>query len=179
VDDVQSHSGGIGHLSVETVEPIVRRGVLFDIAGLLGVPALEADVAITPDHLERAQKAEVREGDIVLIRTGWGAFFQEPERYVNQTKCPGPVLEGAKWLSERKVFAAGSDTLAFEKVPSTDMPVHIHMLVESGIHLIENLNLEALAGNGVSEFIFVAAPLKIRGGTGAPVRPLAFAGGVL
>ena len=49
-----------------------------------------------------------------------------------------------------------------------------NLLVESGIHLIENLNLEALASDGVEEFLFTAAPLKIRGGTGAPVRPLAF-----
>jgi kynurenine formamidase len=86
---------------------------------------------------------------------------------------PGPELEAARWLSERRVFAAGSDTLAFEKVPAARMPVHVHLLVESGIHIIEALDLEELSRDRVYEFVFVGAPLKIRGGTGAPMRPLA------
>jgi kynurenine formamidase len=77
-------------------------------------------------------------------------------------------------LSSRKIFATGSDTVAFEKMPSPAMSVHLHLLVESGIHIIEVLNLEELARDYVNEFIFVAAPMNIRGGTGAPVRPLAF-----
>jgi kynurenine formamidase len=87
---------------------------------------------------------------------------------------PGVELEGAKWLSERKPFAVGSDTLAFERMPSPKMAVHIHLLVECGIHIIENLNLETLSRDKVSEFTFVGAPLKIEGGTGAPIRPLGF-----
>jgi kynurenine formamidase len=55
------------------------------------------------------------------------------------------------------------------------MPVHVHLLVESGIHIIEALNLEELARDRVYEFVFVAAPLKIRGATGSPIRPLALA----
>lgn len=174
VDEVQSYTGGVQHLSAEQIAPIVRRGVLLDIAALLGVEALEADMAITPEHLSAAERAPIREGDIVLIRTGWGRYFEEPVRYLNQTHCPGCNLEAAVWLSGRGIFAAGSDTIAFEKTPSQEMPVHIHLLVEKGIHLIENLNLEQLAADRINEFLFVAAPLKIRGGTGAPVRPLAF-----
>ncbi|HEX5229609.1 MAG TPA: hypothetical protein VFW44_17980 [Bryobacteraceae bacterium] len=60
-------------------------------------------------------------------------------------------------------------------MPAASMPVHVHLLVESGIHIIEALNLEELARDRVYEFAFVAAPLKIRGGTGAPLRPLALA----
>jgi kynurenine formamidase len=73
------------------------------------------------------------------------------------------------------VFAVGSDTVAFEKIPTDTMPVHVHLLVEKGIHIIECLNLEELAAARVSTFLFVAAPLKVRGATGAPVRPLALA----
>ena len=71
------------------------------------------------------------------------------------------------------MFAAGSDTVAFERVPSPEMAVHVHLLVECGIHIIECLNLEEMARDGVREFGFVASPMKIEGGTGAPVRPLA------
>jgi kynurenine formamidase len=53
------------------------------------------------------------------------------------------------------------------------MPVHIHCLVEKGVHLLEVVNLEELARAGIFEFLLVVVPLKIRGGTGSPVRPLA------
>jgi len=82
-------------------------------------------------------------------------------------------VRGARWLSERGVFAAGSDTAPFEFTPSPAMDVHVHLLVESGIHIIECLNLEELSESGATEFLFVATPLKIRGGTGSPIRPLA------
>jgi kynurenine formamidase len=109
-----------------------------------------------------------------MIRTGWGQFFADSKRYINNTAAPGPGIEGARWLSSRRVFAAGSDTVVFEKTPNPAMPVHVHLLVESGIHIIEVLNLEEVARDGIHEFLFVAAPMNIRGATGAPLRPLAF-----
>jgi kynurenine formamidase len=141
--------------------------------------ALPTDFSITPDHLEKAaQEVEIQNGDVVLIRTGWARFWNDAARYITggsgAVPCgPGPELDGAHWLSKHGIFAAGSDTVAFEKVPSGSMPVHVHLLVESGIHIIEALNLEDLARDRVYEFVFVAAPLKIRGGTGSPIRPLA------
>jgi kynurenine formamidase len=180
VKNVQSDAGGIGKHSVDTIAPIVRRGVLLDIAGHLGSEALPPNLTITPEHLESAAKAQniaVENGDVVLLRTGWARFWNDPARYITgghgmTATGPGPELDGAHWLSKRGVFAAGSDTVAFERVPSA-MAVHVHLLVESGIHIIEALNLEELARDRVYEFVFVAAPLKIRGGTGSPIRPLA------
>ena len=172
-EDVQSYTEGVNHLSVDTIPPILRRGVLIDVAGEQGVDVLPIDFAISVRHLEAAARAEVRAGDVVLIRTGWAQYYSDAARYVAEAKGPGPELEAAQWLSERGVFAAGSDTIAFEKVPNPAMPVHVHLIVKSGIHIIEVLQLEELARERVYEFTFVAAPLKIRGGTGAPVRPLA------
>jgi kynurenine formamidase len=182
---VQSHYGGFSELGIDTVDPILRRGVLLDIAAEVNAEtsdALSADFAITPHHLDKALKAAkttIEPGDVVLLRTGWARFFPDATRYVcgggHAATGPGPELEAARWFSERKVFAAGSDTLAFEKVPATSMPVHVHLLVESGIHIIEALNLEELSRNRIYEFVFVAAPLKFRGGTGSPIRPLALA----
>jgi kynurenine formamidase len=166
---VQSYGGGVRYRSVDTLQPIIRRGVLLDLG------TLEEDAEVTPADLDRAAAGiDVREGDIVLLRTGWAQRFRDAAHYVNGVKAPGPCIEGARWLSRHKIFAAGSDTIAFEKVPSSEMPVHVHLLVESGIHIIEALNLEELARDGIREFTFVAAPLKIEGATGAPVRPLAF-----
>ena len=165
----QSYEHGLRQYSVDTIDPIVRRGVLLDFG------ELTADDTITPEDLHRVSAGlEIRPGDVVLLRTGWARRFGDAAAYVNAVRCPGPNLPAAQWLSSRAIFAAGSDTVAFEKVPAADMPVHVHLLVESGIHIIEVLNLEELARDGVREFMFVAAPLKIRGATGAPVRPLAF-----
>lgn len=173
VAGAQSYLGGMQKHSVDTIAPILRRGVLLDFAG---AGPLAADREITPADLDdaaRAASVEIRPGDVVLLRTGWAQYFSDPARFISQLHGPGPSLAGAQWLSQRKVFAAGADTLAFEKLPDANMPVHIHLLVESGIHIIECLDLEQLARDRVHEFLFIAAPLKIRGATGAPVRPIA------
>ena len=170
VEELQSYVGGLQKYSVDTVAPILRRGVLIDLA--VNAPLAE-DGEITPEQLEAACKVEIRTGDVVLLRTGWARYFEDARKFVNETRLPGPGLAAARWLSAKGIFAAGSDTVAFEKSPVPEMPVHVHLLVESGIHIIECLNLEELAADGVHEFAFVAVPMKIRGATGAPVRPLA------
>ena len=180
VAPIQSYGEGISHLSIDTVKPILRRGVLLDIAGSIGAASLPRDFVITPDRMEAARRAHgvtIRSGDVVLLRTGWGQFWDDPVRFIaggegGQATGPGPELEGARWLSEQGIFAAGADTVAFEKIPSS-MPVHVHLLVESGIHIIENLNLEELARAAVYDFEFIALPLKIQGATGSPIRPIA------
>lgn len=168
------YASGIANLSVDTIPPILRRGVLLDIAGMEGVDVLPVDFVITPEHLERAAAGiTIHAGDIVLLRTGWSKHWNDPGKFISQLRCPGPKLAGARWLSERKIFAAGSETAPFEFLPSPEMEVHVHLLVESGIHIIENLLLEDLANSGAREFLFVATPLKIRGGTASPIRPWA------
>ncbi len=170
----QTYAGGIENLSVDTIPPIFRRGVLLDIAGLQGVDVLPVDFVITPDHLARAAAdIEIGSGDVVLLRTGWSKYWNDPAQFISQLHSPGPKLAGARWLSERRVLAAGSETAPFEFVPSPEMEVHVHLLVDSGIHIIECLNLEELAATGSREFLFVATPLKIRGGTASPIRPYA------
>jgi len=178
---VQSDSGGLREHSVDTMAPLLRRGVLLDIATQVNMDALPVDFTITPHHLETAllaQQAEIQKGDVVLLRTGWARYWNDGARYITggsgaAPAGPGPEIDAARWLSAREIFAAGSDTIAFEKVPAPEMPVHVHLLVESGIHIIEALNLDELARDHIYEFVFVAAPLKIRGGTGSPIRPLA------
>jgi kynurenine formamidase len=176
IEPTQSYTGGIEQHSVAAVAPVFRPGVLFDIAALQGVDALPGDFVITPAHLE-ACKVEPRAGGVALIRTGWARYWGDAKRFITGGQGaiptgPGPALPAAQWLSERGIFAGGSDTVAFERVPS-GMEVHVHLLVEKGIHIIECLDLEALARDRVKEFLFVALPLKIPGGTGSPIRPVA------
>jgi len=176
-EPVQSYAGGLQKYSIDTIAPILRRGVLLDIAGAQPLPK---DREITPDDLDaavRAQNVEIHAGDIVLLRTGWATYFEDAAKFIAQVRGPGPGRAGAEWLSRRGVFAAGSDTVAFEKVPDPAMPVHVHLLVESGIHIIECLNLEELAAARIYEFLFLALPLKIRGATASPIRPVAVVAG--
>jgi kynurenine formamidase len=180
VDEAMA-GGRFSALGMETVPPMVCRGVLLDVPRALGVTSLDPGYEVTPDDLETASErgnARPREGDVVLIRTGWGRHWDDPEAYVGLASgVPGPAEDGAKWIAATGVRAAGADTLAFERIaPELGhkvLPAHRVLLVEHGIHIIETLALEELAAAGVAEFAFVLSPLKIVGGTGSPVRPLA------
>ncbi|MBP1724273.1 MAG: putative cyclase, partial [Deltaproteobacteria bacterium] len=74
---------------------------------------------------------------------------------------------------KHKIAFTGSDTTAYEKTPTHDLPVHVCLLTRNGIQLMEMLNLEELAKDRVYEFLFVVLPLKIIGGTASPIRPIA------
>lgn len=170
---VQSYAGGVGHLNMTTVAPIFRRGVLADVAGHLGVDCLPASHAVSAAEIEASLGGTpIGAGDVVLVRTGWAKHWPSPRDFYNNNSAPGPDLTAARWLSAFAPFAAGSDTITFEFVPG-DEPVHVHLLVERGIHIIECLNLDALARDGVREFVFAALPLRIAGGTGSPIRAVA------
>jgi kynurenine formamidase len=165
-----------------TIEPMVRRAVLLDVPRALGKDVLEPAYLITPDDLDatvRRQHVEVGEGDVVLIRSGWGRRFDEgTDAYLGvATGVPGIGEAGAHWLADRRVHAAGADTIAFEQIPPGDghrlLPAHRVLLVESGIYIIETLALEELAQEEVYAFTLVLVPMKIIGATGSPVRPLA------
>jgi kynurenine formamidase len=113
----------------------------------------------------------------VLIRSGWPAHWKNPETFVGLTcGVPGPDESAAEWLSDRRVRVTGGETIAFECIhPGKGhslLPVHRRLLVESGINIIEVLDLSNLSADKVFEFLFIVAPLKVVGGTGVPVRPI-------
>jgi len=170
---------GLKKAGIHEVAPVVTRGVLLDIAGLEGKACLESDYRIGNKALQEAvqrQGTPVQEGDAVLIRTGWIRHFKDAVRYISHHDgCPGLIEEGARWLVSQGARYVGADTVALEKTPSPNLPVHVILLVENGIHIIEAMNLDGLAKDGVYQFLFFASPLKIRGGTASPVRPVAVA----
>lgn len=186
VDAQASQSNhGLTQLGIETVDPIVCRGVLLDIAGLHGVDVLEAGYEVTVEDLEAAEQAAavtVCAGDAVLIRTGWAAHWRDPGVFLGEVGgVPGPGVQAAQWLVERGIRVTGAETIAYEAirpgVGHATLPVHRMLLVETGIHIIEVMNLTDLAEASAREFLFIAAPLKITGATGSPMRPLAVVDG--
>ncbi|HEY9214951.1 MAG TPA: cyclase family protein [Ancylobacter sp.] len=164
----------------ETIDPIFRRGVLLDVARVLGVEALEPAYEITVADLEAAQAAsgtQLREGDIALVRTGWSAHWSDSPRYLglDSAGAPGPGVAAGHWLAERRPFSVGSDTSAFEVMNHHNITLEVHMILiaQNGIHIIENLDLEELSGAVAGAFAFVALPVRISGATGSPIRPIA------
>jgi kynurenine formamidase len=175
VDEVQT-SAGFKKLAIDSMPPLIARGVLLDVAA---DRRLDPGYAITPEDLESAIRAEVRAGDVVLVRTGYGALWSKPQEYLG---AAGVSADGSRWLIDRKVRAVGADNMAFDLMSDqrdpelkATLPGHILFLVRAGIPIIENLNLEELAAAKVYEFVFVCLPLKMRGATGSPVRPVAIA----
>lgn len=186
VDAASAQQGGrFSELGIEQVAPLFGRGVLLDIPAALGAEACEPGYEITPDDLDATierQGTPVGAGDVVLIRSGWGARWSEGMQvYVgHDSGVPGVSEAGAQWLATRQVKAAGADSIAFERLaPGAGhalLPAHRVLLVEAGINIIETLNLEELAAAGVHEFLLSAAPLPLVGATGSPLRPLAIVG---
>ena len=172
---------GLTALGIDTVEPILCRGVVLDVAALHDVEVLETGYEVTVEDLEGAAAAAgvtVGKGDAVLIRTGWATHWSDPELFRGQVGgAPGPGEAAGHWLAERDVRMSGAETIAYEVIRPgaghATLPVHRILLVEAGIHIMEVMNLTALAAAGVHEFLFIASPLKIVGGTGSPVRPIA------
>jgi kynurenine formamidase len=170
---------GLARLGIEHAPPMITRGVLLDVAGLDGGDCLGPGRVVTPEDLARTAAAAglaIEPGDIVLIRTGWSRYYGiDNERYLAGE--PGIDVPGARWLTERGVSAIGCDNMAVEVLPNPDhtqaLPVHQHALAEAGVYLIENLALDDLARDGVTRFCLMVLPPKIRGATGAPVRPVA------
>ncbi|MGB0102178.1 MAG: cyclase family protein [Nocardioides sp.] len=187
LDADQALEGGrYVELGAHTIEPMVRRGVLLDVPGTLGVERLEAGQEITPADLAATaerQGVSIGAGDVVLIRSGWGQHFDSRDGDTFRglsTGVPGVSEAGARWLAEHDVHAVGADTIAFEMLaPGAGhglLPAHRVLLVERGIYIVETMDLEELARDAIHEFLFVLSPLPLFGATGSPVRPLAVVG---
>jgi kynurenine formamidase len=170
---------GFTKLGIQNVGAIVTRGVLIDVAALKGVDMVPEAYEITVQDLQQAlskQGVALQQADAVLIHTGWGRLWgKDNARY--QATNPGIGVAASEWLTRRNPILVGADTAPVEVSPNPDrelsLPGHQIMLVVNGIHLLENLKLDELAAKRVYEFAFIVEPLKIQGGTGSTVAPIA------
>jgi kynurenine formamidase len=174
-------SAGAGRCGMEKVESIVGRGVLLDAAAAAGEaclpPGFEIDVALLERACEHAQVTP-RAGDIVYVRCGWLSGHRELGHALEAGE-PGIGTDGGVWLAERGVTAIAMDNFGIEPygLGSADaprgIPVHVELIRNRGLYLLEFCDLEVLASLGRSEFLTVIAPLRITGGVGSPVNPIA------
>jgi kynurenine formamidase len=161
--------------------PIVGRAVMLDVARLQGVTCLPDGYCIQPDDLAeaaRAQGTDLRPGDIALIRTGRMSVWPDLDGYLRST--PGIGMETARYLCEEAgVMCLGTDAISIDVDPHVDpdtfVPVHCYLFASAGTPVIEVLNLEELSAAGVFEIAFIGMPLKLRGATGSPIRPIGLA----
>jgi kynurenine formamidase len=176
-------AAGLLALGIEAYpkERFINRAVLLDVARFKKVDALAAGEEITAEDLEataRAEGVEIQPGDSVLIRTGYGKFF-EADRAKYSGLRPGPGERAARWLAAKKIFLTGDDQMSYEVVPQqgTVFPCHRILIADNGIYIVENLNLEelarVLAERNVYEFALVLNPPRIRGATGAAANAFA------
>jgi kynurenine formamidase len=170
---------GTNRLGIETVPPIVTRGILVDVARHKGVACMESGEVITVDDVDgalRTQGLTVERGDVVVFHTGWGALWErDPVRFVSGE--PGVGTAVAEWLVGKRVAMTGADTWSFGAVPGEDRDcpflVPQTLNVRHGLFIMENLATEVLAGAGVYEFMFVLTHHKTRGSTAAVIAPAA------
>lgn len=169
---------GFTKLGAEEIPIIIGRGVLVDVAKFKGELPEEYEITLKEfqETLEK-EKVEIKKGDIVLIRLGYGKYWESnPQKYM---KAAGVSKEVSIWLGEKEVFAVGTDNLAFDVPKYVDpetkskLPAHLYLLSRKEIYIIENLNLEELSRDKVYEFLFIGLPLKLKGATGSPFRPIA------
>jgi kynurenine formamidase len=169
---------GTNKLGIETVPPILTRGVLVDVARYRGVARMNAGDVITVDELEailRAQQTRVKAGDAVIFHTGWGSLWENHELF--NSGEPGIGMAVASWLVEHRVALTGADTWSYGAVPSEDPErpflVPQTLNVKHGLFIMENLATEVIAEAGLTEFLFCLTHHKTRGSTGAVIAPAA------
>jgi kynurenine formamidase len=174
--DIASRTG-FKKLGLENIGTLMTRGVLIDVAGLKGVETLPDTYAITPEDLQQAlarEKLTLQPGDAILIYTGWGRLLGEDNARYGRTS-PGVTVAAGEWLAQQDPMLIGADNCCIEARASTQSLNEIHaiLLIQYGIHLVENMKLAALAEASAYEFAFIVQPLKLKGGTGSTVVPVA------
>jgi kynurenine formamidase len=153
---------------------------MIDVAALKSAERLPDNYEITPADLQAALKRQsiaLEPGDAVLIHTGWGTLWGKGNNAQYGKSSPGIGVAAAEWLAKQNPMLVGADNSSVEVSPNPDanvnLPIHQIMLVVNGIHLLENLRLQELAAKRVYEFAFILQPLKMQGGTGSTVAPVA------
>jgi kynurenine formamidase len=185
-DMVKSNGGAMHNSVMSTAEGIAGRGVLLDVPRALERAYFDANEAIGIADLEAAEKSQnvmVNEGDILIISTGRDARKKAQQGILNPFSegLAGLHPECLPWLHERKVAVLCGDGIS-DMMPGLGIemwpfPIHQIGITGIGLHLIDNVRLDDLSAlcdqQQRWEFMFTVSPIRIPGGTGCPVNPIA------
>jgi len=166
-------------LQTADIPPIVTRGVLIDMTKHYGKASLEVGDTYNRAEIEAAMKAQgvtVGKGDVVLFHTGWMAAKMTSDKDVYRSREPGLGEDGAIFLADLGVVAIGSDTVALEALPSPPgkaFIVHQTLLAKKGVHILETIDTNQLAADGVKEFLFVLGIPRFVGTVQMVINPVA------
>lgn len=175
-----SDINGLTRLGIETVPPLVARGVVLDMANHFGVDHMQAGQFFGVDDVkavEKAQATPIREGDVVLFHTGWtdAKLESDPDAWVSGE--PGQSEDVARYLASKNVIAVGADTWGVDVVPTPDpnrsFQGHVILLKENGIYMLETMNTGPLVRDKAYEFMFVLGPARLRGAVQMIINPIA------
>jgi kynurenine formamidase len=174
-------------LGLEHLKPFATRGVIVDMVKVYQQagkfkgnaackkPCLDKGTVITAADIQAGLKmynVTLREGDIVIIHTGWGDLFEQypAQNAVYNSGEPGIGKDAAKWLISQKIVAVGNDTWGVEVIPGEDPKeafiVHNMLITDNGIHIMENVRTdlmaaEAAATNRATFFFSMTVPKAV------------------
>lgn len=171
---------GLTKMGIETIPPLVGRGVLINMAKHHGVSSMRGGEGITREDIKKAikkQNIELKKGDIILFHTGWtdAKLKSSPEEW--GASIPGITNDAAVYLSEFKPMAVGADTWGLGAVPPIEGDKvyydHVTLIKENGIYILETMDTGRLAKENVTEFMFVLGQPKLKGAVQMIINPVA------
>ncbi len=170
---------GLTTFSIDTLPPIVSRGVLLNMAAHFNQPVLDAGTVFNSDDIKAAASAQnvrLKQGDVVLFHTGWLSIADsDPARFMAGE--PGLGEDGARYLGELGVVAVGADTWGLDAMPGDKadelFPAHQELLARQGVYILENMDTRALVADQVQEFLFVLGQPRFVGAVQAIINPVA------
>ncbi len=172
---------GLRKLGIENIKPIITKGVLIDIASYKGVEVLANSYEVTLEDVRGAMKKQgldenvIEDGDAIFFRYGWSKWWGDPKK--SNENPPGIGLEVARWVVSKNASMVGSDQYGTEVAPypnpELSAPVHQYLINHNGIFNLENLKFEELVKDKTYQFLFIFTPIRFKGATGSPGRPIA------
>ena len=175
---LSSNLKGVLRYGMESLPPIVSRGILLDMMKYYEVEALAAGTEFNSKQIAgaaQAQGTEIRQGDVVIFHTGWiSKLWEDTPVYLN--KQPGLGVDGARYLAAKGVTLVGIDARTLEARPANYKeiaPVHQELLTKNGVYILEHVDTRELHKDRVDEFLFVLGIPKLRGTVQGIVNPIA------
>jgi len=171
---------GLTKLDVSQIPPMVARGVLINVAKHFAVPHLSPAQPISTEDLQNAmteQNITVREGDVILLHTGYTDAYLEADPHLWGSTIPGITNDAARYLASLKPLAVGADTWGLGAVPPKPGDKvfydHVILLKQNGIYILETMNTGRLAEEAVTEFMFVLGQARLKGAVQMVINPVA------